>query len=293
MIGGASYGKASTMKYSSLTSYPAILGMALVSVSSVDGHAAGFEMLKPHRAVYDLRLKNATERSGIQSMEGRIVYEVTGNACEGLAVRYRFVSNIATTEASYRTDQQTATFETPDGKEFTFLTRTFVDSRPEKTVRGTAVKTRKGLDVELSKPQERQIELPDAVFISSHLVSLIENAIHGERFVRHAIFDGSEDADEVVTGSSVIGHAKSYSELQPGESKEAVAALEGLKAWPVTVSYFENDPDASAERLPVYEASFLLYPNGISRKLTMSYGDYALSGQLAGLEMLDPGECEK
>jgi EipB-like len=267
----------------------ALIAMAIPAAAS----AAGFDILAPHRAIYDLKLEDASERSGIQSITGRIVYEITGNACDGVAVRYRFVTNIATTERSYQTDQQTTTFESPDGKEFDFLTRTYVDARPEKTVRGTAVRTSDGVVVELTKPGERHLELPDAIFISSHLIELIDNAREGERFVHHSIYDGSEDADEVVTGSGVIGESGTYSKPLPGETADAIAPLQGMKAWPVTVSYFDQQADASAERLPVYEASFLLYPNGVSRKLTMRYDDYALVGQLTGLEMLEASDCKK
>ena len=35
--------------------------------------------LAPHRAVYDLQLKDATERSGIAGMYGRMVYEFNGS----------------------------------------------------------------------------------------------------------------------------------------------------------------------------------------------------------------------
>jgi EipB-like len=268
--------------------------LALVwTAKPVEAAAVGFDVLAPHRAIYDLKLGEASERSGIQSITGRIVYEITGNACEGMAVRYRFVTNIVTSENSYQTDQQTTTFESPDGKEFDFLTRTFVDAHPEKTIRGTAMRTGDGLEIELTNPDERHLELPDAIFISTHLTELIDKAREGERFVHHSIYDGSEDADEVVTGSGVIGEAATYSKTLPGEKEAALAPLEGMKAWPVTVSYFEKAADASAESLPVYEASFLLYPNGVSRKLIMRYDDYALVGNLTGLEMLEETGCNK
>ena len=105
------------------------VGVPMLDFGSAD--AAGFEILAPHRAVYDLKLKNASDRSGIETMTGRIVYEVTGNECDGLSVRYRFVTKIATDAESYQTDQQTSTFETPDGREFTFLTKSLVDDQLE------------------------------------------------------------------------------------------------------------------------------------------------------------------
>ncbi|MCB1428136.1 MAG: DUF1849 family protein, partial [Nitratireductor sp.] len=116
--------------YSSLV---AITAMAC-ALSPTRSAATGFEILAPHRAVYDLKLDNASERSGIDSVVGRIVYEVTGNECDGMSVRYRFVTNISTGSESYKTDQQTSTFESPDGREFTFLTKSFVDERPESVV---------------------------------------------------------------------------------------------------------------------------------------------------------------
>jgi hypothetical protein len=253
--------------------------------------AAGFEILAPHRAIYDVRLREASDRSGIEAMSGRIVYEITGNACDGLTMRYRFVTNITTAEATYQTDQQTSTFESPDGKEFTFLTKTFVDQRPESVVRGNALRTAQGLTVSLAEPAERKLALPEAYFISTHLVTVIESARAGEKFVRAPIFDGSQDADEIVTSSTVIGEARRFPETFKDESKEAVAQLSELEAWPVTISYFEGDPGNTGEALPSYEASFLLYANGVSRRLVMRYPDYSMQGELTQLEMLEPTPC--
>lgn len=253
---------------------------------------SGFGMLAPHRAVYDLSLKEASERSGIKAMNGRIVYEVTGGKCEGMAVRYRFVTNITTADGSYNTDQQTTTYESPDGKEFNFVTKTFVDERPERTVSGTARRTPRGVTVELDEPDSREVELPDAIFISTHLVELIGKARQGEQFVHNIVFDGSEDADEVVSSSSVIGNPKIFDKVLAGETEKAIAGIKSAVAWPVTVSYFDKKADASAESLPIYEASFLLYGNGVSRKLILRYPDYALSGQLSSLEILDDNDCQ-
>ncbi len=254
-------------------------------------HAVGFEILAPHRAAYEVRLLKATERSGIGAMSGRIVYEITGNECEGLTIRYRFVTNITSTDSTYQTDQQISTFESPDGKEFTFLTKTFVDQRPETTVRGNAVRTPGGLKVSLAEPAERSLELPDGVFMSSHLIDVIERARAGESLVRAPVFDGSEGADEVVLSSTFVGPAKTILQPLEGEKPEALESLKGQEAWPVTISYFEGDPGKSAEVVPSYEASFLLYSNGISRHLVMRYPDYSLVGELSSLELLKATPC--
>lgn len=254
--------------------------------------ASGFDMLSPHRAVYDLVLDEASERSGIESMNGRIVYEVTGNECDGISVRYRLVTNISTANESYQTDQQTATFESPDGLEFNFLTKSFVDQRPESTVKGTAIRTPEGVKVSLAQPDPRDIELPPAIFISSHLIDVIDAAKRGERMVKRDIFDGSDGADEVVATATFIGEGRVADELLEGESPQAIAAVKESRAWPVTVSYFDKGLGRTAESVPVYEASFLLYENGISRKLVMRYPDYSLAGHLTSLEILKKEPCK-
>lgn len=275
--------------YSSLV---AITAMAC-ALSPTRSAATGFEILAPHRAVYDLKLDNASERSGIDSVVGRIVYEVTGNECDGMSVRYRFVTNISTGSESYKTDQQTSTFESPDGREFTFLTKSFVDERPESVVKGTAIRTGEGVKVDISEPEQRRLELPSAIFLSTHLVDIIEAGRKGETFLKRDIFDGSDQADEVVASSTVIGNARTVGKPFDGEDEAAVKVFADRAAWPVTISYFNLSQSSAAESLPVYEASFLLYPDGISRRLVMRYPDYSLIGEITSLEMLPPTPCVK
>jgi hypothetical protein len=104
-----------------------------------DGIAeAGTGMLATHRAVYDLTLKSASERSGITEMAGRMVYEFNGSACEGYTVSFRFVSEIATGDDTRVTDQQTTTFEDVRDRTFRFVTRSFVNQQLDRETRGAA-----------------------------------------------------------------------------------------------------------------------------------------------------------
>src|SRR5262245_7878934 len=72
--------------------------------------------LVSHRAVYDLALDKASDRSGITGLQGRMVYEFNGSPCEGYTVNFRFVTRIDTDGNSRLTDQQTTTFEDAGGK---------------------------------------------------------------------------------------------------------------------------------------------------------------------------------
>lgn len=254
--------------------------------------AAGFEILAPHRAVYDVKLEKAEDRSGIVAMNGRIVYEVKGNECDGLATRFRFVTNVDTGSDTYLTDQQTSTHESADGKEFSFLTKSFVNEAADQVVRGNATRDDGKLEVNLASPAKRDIALEDAIFVSSHLVSVIEKAKQGETFISHDVFDGSGSADKIVSSTSVIGKARLVDGELEGEELKLPGRLDGENAWPVTISYFDNEPDNTSESLPVYEASFLLYDNGVTRNLTMRYPDYSLKASLNNIEFFEAAPCE-
>ncbi|MGB7335049.1 MAG: DUF1849 family protein [Salaquimonas sp.] len=258
---------------------------------AANAEAAGFEILKPHRAIYDIVLKDAADRSGISSMNGRIVYEMEGNECDGISVRYRFVSKVSANGDIFTTDQQTASYEAPDGNHYTFLTKSFVNERLDRTVKGNAEIDRDSIKVDLDSPEVREVELPVAKFISTHLVEAIEKARAGVPFFQTDVFDGGDQADEILKTSNIIGKPSVVGEILTGEDKDAVAMISDQESWPVTIAYFDNKVTNSTEPLPVYEVSFLLYEGGISRRLVMSYPDYSIKGTLVALEYLDKGTC--
>ncbi|MFK5979112.1 MAG: cell envelope integrity EipB family protein [Rhizobiaceae bacterium] len=254
--------------------------------------AGGFGTLVPHRAVYDVILEAAKDRSGIKGMSGRIVYEVNGNECDGISVQYRFVTNVVTSKNQFLTDQQTSTYESPDGKEFSFQTKSFVNEVADANVQGSARNSESGIKVSLLRPEKRELDLVKGMFVSTHLVQVIEEAKAGRHFFQKDIFDGSGKGDEVMASTSVIGNAKSFASPIKNEKTDVVSKFDGQKAWPVTISYFKHSTDKSGESLPMYEAAFLLYENGISRKLVMTYPDYSLRADLQELEILDKGDCK-
>lgn len=252
-----------------------------------------FAVLKPHRAVYEVKLDKASQRSGISAMDGRIVYELTGGACEGIAVNYRFVARFSANGDSYVSDLQTATHEAPEGDVFTFHSKSFVNDRLERVVKGVARKKADTLTISLDKPQTRELSLSEASFVSAHLIEVIKQAKKGTTFFQLPIFDGGDDADEVLKTTNVVGRSVRYEKPFAGEKSEAIASLAQLEAWPVTVGYFstKDGSNSTTGALPIYEVSFSLYENGISRNLHMRYPDYALSAQLIGLEMLEEADC--
>jgi len=241
-----------------------------------------------HRAVYDLELKDASDRSGIEGMTGRMVYEFTGSSCKGYKTDFRFVTQINTGDAVRMTDQQTTTFEDAVSKKFTFETKSFTDDKLDKEVIGSAADVDGKMKVDLTKPDPREIDLVPGEFPTEHMYQVIENAKLGKRIFESRVFDGSDDGDESLITSTLVGKQQAPKD---GDAEASVAG-DFAKApfWPVTIAYY-NDKTGT-DSLPIYRMSFKLYENGITRDLTMDYGDFVLTGKLAKLDVLKPETCE-
>ena len=240
--------------------------------------------LQAHRAVYDVTLNKASDRSGITGISGRMVYEFNGSACEGYTAKFRFVTQIVTNDNTRLTDQQTTTFEDAEGKTFSFVTKSFVDQNLDKEVRGIATKDPKGLKVDIDKPEKSSLELAATQFPTQHLVEMIGKAEKGENFYQTNLFDGSEDANKVMTTTVVVGKKTEADKADP--EAPALAKLATDKYWPVDIAYFD-DSAQNGEEVPEYRISFKLHENGITRDLTMDYGEFSMTGKLVNLSLFD------
>lgn len=263
---------------------PALL--CLPALAAVPAQAAN--TLVPHRAVYDLALESASDRSGITGLSGRMVYEFNGSACDGYTVTFRFVTQISTSEASRMTDQQTTTFEDGGGDSFNFVTRSFVEGTLDKELRGVASLEGDATNVTLERPEPREVALEPTQFPTHHLLELMDKARAGETFYETTLYDGSEDGDKVVTTTVIIGREA------PAAPQDAErGALEDLADepfWPVDMAYFDMS-DTQGEELPIYRIGFKLHENGVTRDLSMDYGEFAMTGRLVDLTLFDKPDC--
>jgi EipB-like len=246
--------------------------------------AASASALLPHRAVYDLELKNASDRSGITGLKGRMVYEFNGSACEGYTTTFRYVTEIDNGEQLRLTDQQTTTFEAGDGSEFRFLTKSFVDKQLDTETVGDASSGAGGIAVKLKKPKEEKLALEKSQFPTQHLIELLSKAEKGEKFYETTIYDGSDEADKILSTTVIIGK----DDAAPAAATDDSAPMKDLGKghhWPVSLSYFEDSKESDG--LPVYQIAFKLYDNGITRDLVMDYGDFSMTGRLVDLKVFD------
>jgi hypothetical protein len=106
------------------------------------------------------------------------------------------------------------------------------------------------------------------------------------------VYDGSESGDKVFSTLAVIGNAIAPGEKLPDDAAAGNATLADLKRWPVTISYFEQGTAKTGEQTPAYAIGFELYENGVSRALSLDYGDFVVSGTMSQLDLKDAPACK-
>lgn len=244
--------------------------------------------LVAHHATYKLSLLKSTGSKAPEAVEGLLSYDFSGSACDGYAMTLRQMTALQPQEGeTHVSDMQTASFEGGDARDYRFKVAVTGGSSEGGTVDGTAHRAPDGgVSVDLDKPKAEKVALPTGVlFPTEHLKSIIGTALAGGKILSAAVFDGSETGTKVFTTLSVIGAAATTA---PTENAAKLDALQAVKRWPVTISYFDA---AKKDQAPDYVLSFDLYENGISRSLKLDYGDFTLAGELTDLKLLPAAAC--
>ena len=253
-------------------------------------------LLAPHRAVYDLKLAKSRGSRGIEGVRGRILYDFSGNACEGYQLQFRQVSELDSGEGKAAlSDLRSTTWEDGEGKKFRFNSENLFNERRTDIVDGHAERNEKAVAVSLSKPRERSFTVPSsAVFPTEHMRRIIAAAREGTSVLEFPVYDGSESGEKLYNTLTVIGHPIEPGARLPNDAGAKIPALASLTRWPVTISYFDKTDkksEESGEEIPVYSITFELYENGISRSLVLDYTDFTISGEMTSLEMKNSKPC--
>ena len=145
----------------------------------------------------------------------------------------------------------------------------------------------------LTKPGRKTVTLGrDVVFPTEQMRQVLAAAAAGKHFVAMDVYDGSQTGELVYSTAAVIGARSTAADDYGDETLIGKAGFAALPHWPVTVSYFEKG-SSKTDDTPAYVNSFVLYSNGIGRKLRIDYGKFALVGHLSHLEMLPAPKCRE
>ena len=279
---------------------PCVLAAGLAAAATYHSAAAappvGNVRLAPHRAVYDLKLSKSHGSRSIQAVRGRILYDFSGNACDGYALQFRQVSELDSGEGKAAlSDLRSTTWEDGIAKKFRFNSENLLNDQQTDKVDGHAERNATTVAVNLSKPKEKNFSIPvGAVFPTEHMRRIIMAAREGKTILEFQVYDGSETGEQLYNTLTVIGRPIAPGEKPPADATTKIHELAKLTRWPVTISYFEQQDekvDQGGELTPVYTIGFELYENGISRALVLDYSDFTISGELTSLEMKKEKAC--
>lgn len=269
---------------------------AIVHCPAAAAPSAGKVFLAPHRAIYDLKLLKSRGTRGIDAVRGRILYDFSGNACEGYALKFRQVSALESLEGkSTLSDLRSTTWEDGAAKTFRFNSENLLNDHQTDVVDGHAERESNAVSVNLSKPTTKTFTEPvDAVFPTEHMRLIIEAARAGKSILVFPVYDGSESGEKLYNTLTVIGAPIPPGSKPPDDAAADIPALAKLTRWPVTISYFEHESvkqEQTGEQTPVYAIGFELYENGISRKLLLDYTDFTISGKMTSLDLKTTKPC--
>lgn len=269
--------------------------LALTGVAVATAEAGGTS-LSPHRAVYEITLARSAPGSGVAELSGRMVYELAGSACEGFTQNMRFVTRLTNRDGEAQvSDLRTSSWEDSAGKRLRFNSSQYRDERLEDATQGDAGRAPGSatVRVELTKPEKRKIDLASGVYFPvQHTTALLATAREGRSVFLADLYDGSEKGDKVYQTSAFIGQRAGAGKVVIGKEADAAGVLDALPSWPIAISYYEPGGEKT-DALPAYELSFRLFDNGVSSRLFIDYGDFAIIGELKELKLLEANECKR
>lgn len=264
--------------------------LAFLTVPAAAAPASGEAVpLLPHRAVYELTLGKATGPRAPTAAGGIIAYDFSGSTCEGWAMTFRQRTELQPVEGPTRaSDMTSTTFEEGDGASFRFRVESRQDGGGAELVDGRAERGPGGLSIALTRPQREKIDLGvEVAFPTEQTLRILEAAHAGRSTLEMKVFDGTDTGKKIYDTLAVIGRQRAA----PAPEKAAQdAALQGVRRWPVAISYFE---EGKADGEPAYVLSFDLYDNGVSRALKLDYGDFVLHGEMTRFEAQPIKPCAK
>jgi hypothetical protein len=250
----------------------------------------------PHQALYDLSLLKSRGSGSIDDARGRILYNFSGNACEGYTSEFRQVSELNSGEGKVTlSDLRSTTWEDAAGKSYHFKIDTRMNDADSSPVDGIAERTGDHITVKLKQPEAKTFTLDGStVFPTEQIRRIISAAKEGKPLLELTVYDGSDNGQKVYNTLTVIGQPisgdKATASRDPSTTDDQ---MKSLTRWPVTVSYYDRDAKATdGEQSPVYAMSFELFENGVSRALVLDYNDFVISGVLGKFEAKVSKPCK-
>src|SRR5215831_11455552 len=185
--------------------------------------------LASHRAIYDLKLADVRGRRQLSAVQGRIVYDFSGSACEGYALQFRQVTELDNGEGKVVvSDLRSATWEEGAAKNYRFNFQNYLSEQLVDSVDGRAERGSQAIAVNLVEPSHKKFDLDAAVvFPTEHIRRIVQAARAGQTVLELPVYDGSETGEKLYDTLTVIGQEIPPGTRAPDDAAAGQAALEG------------------------------------------------------------------
>jgi hypothetical protein len=259
------------------------LAVALAALCAGPAVAAD---IVPHQALYTMRLVRAGGDSGVVAARGVMEYK-WGETCDGWTVEqnYRILMGYADSSSDVAITSNFATWESRDGLRYRFNQKETKNDATDEEIRGSAKLAGPGDGgiATFEKPAGKTFVLPPGtLFPSAHTILLIDRAKAGDNFIARQVFDGTTVSGAALV-SAVIG-----AKIEPDAVSAKQSPVLNHPGSRVRLAFFPPDPKAET---PDYELGMLLLDDGVSRDMTIDYGDYAINAKLVDIKPLAKPHC--
>jgi len=254
--------------------------------------AASPVTLIPHRAIYRLELMKTRHGRFMQSLNGWMLYDFSGNPCDGYLQHVHQISALDAGEGdSAVNDLSSTTWENGAATSFRFNSQSTLDRKSVESVDGKATQDSKGLAVDLIKPHRKNFRVAaGAVFPTEQIRRIIGAARAGQNILPLPVYDGTENGEKIFDTLTVIGRRVPAGTPAKDDAAATQNGLAKLARWPISISYFDRAAK-KGDNSQDYSVEFELYENGISRALVLDYNDYVVSGTMVALKLGELKAC--
>src|SRR6516165_10947877 len=172
--------------------------LAIAALACGPAKAAGGPFL-PHQALYDLSLVKSRGSNPVNSARGRILYNFSGNACEGYTSEFRQVSELEIGEGKMMlSDLRSTSWEDGAGKSYRFNIETRTNDSDPVPIDGIAERTGDHITVKLKQPENKTFTLGgETVFPTEQIQRIIAAAREGKSLLELTVYDGSDNGEKV------------------------------------------------------------------------------------------------
>ena len=238
----------------------------------------------PHDAMYDIRLQKTDSRASIQSITGQLKYQIQ-DQCDVWVIDSDMRMSIVWPEVVRNMQRTMLLSEAKDDSVGSFVVTNTEQMRSGR--RGTLpvsdlVEGRLELTPDapgklLMKDAEATVEVPAGTLLTTrHLMTMVEAARNGKKFVRHTVLDPSLERQIAVVSGFILGTAQDERLSDEGQ------------AWSMRLAYFPLD---QADAAPDYELAIVISETGVVSSFVQYVDDMEVSGELSRFERLDPIDC--